>query len=113
VQIARSLGAEVTGVCSTRNFELVSTPGADHLIDNTQEDFTRSRDRYDPILDNALNHPPSATARVLAPGGVFMPNSVGNTRGLFAGLPRMTRAALIRLGSTTVRFVTWPVGRET
>jgi NADPH:quinone reductase-like Zn-dependent oxidoreductase len=49
---------------------------------------------------------------VLAPGGVLMPNSVGNTGGLLAGLPRMARAALMRLGSTNVRFVNWKVGRE-
>ena len=112
VQIARSLGGEVTGVCSTRNLDLVRSLGADHVIDYTQEDFTRGSDRYDLVLDNVLNHPPSATARVLAPGGVLMPNSVGNTAGLFAGLPRMARAKLIGLGSTNVQFVNWKVGRE-
>jgi NADPH:quinone reductase-like Zn-dependent oxidoreductase len=112
VQIARSLGAEVTGVCSTRNIDLVRSLGAEHVIDYTQEDFTRGTERYDLVLDNVLNHPPSATVRVLAPGGVFMPNSVGNTGGLLAGLPRMARAALMRLGSTRVQFVNWKVGRE-
>jgi NADPH:quinone reductase-like Zn-dependent oxidoreductase len=112
VQIARSLGAEVTGVCSTRNLDLVGSLGAAHVVDYTQEDFTRGGERYDLILDNVLNHPPSATVRALAPGGVFMPNSVGNTGGLFAGLPRMARAALMRLGSTNVRFVNWKLGRE-
>jgi NADPH:quinone reductase-like Zn-dependent oxidoreductase len=112
VQIARSLGAEVTGVCGTRNLDLVSSLGADHVIDHTREDFTRGSDRYDLILDNVLNHPPSATVRVLASGGVFMPNSVGNTGGLFAGLPRMARAALMGLGSTNVQLVNWKVGRE-
>ena len=112
VQIARSLGAEVTGVCSSQNLDLVRSLGADHVIDYAQEDFTRGSDRYDLVLDNVLNHPPSATARVLAPGGVFMPNSVGNTGGLFAGLPRMARAAFMGLGRTNVRFVNWKVGRE-
>jgi NADPH:quinone reductase-like Zn-dependent oxidoreductase len=112
VQIARSLGGEVTGDCSTRNLDLVRSLGADHVIDYTQEDFTRGSDRYDLVLDNVLNHPPSASARVLAPGGVLMPNSVGNTAGLFAGLPRMARAKLIGLGSTNVQFVNWKVGRE-
>ncbi len=112
VQIARSLGGEVTGVCSTRNLDLVRSLGADHVIDYTQEDFTRGSDGYDLVLDNVLNHSPSATARVLAPGGVLMPNSVGNTAGLFAGLPRMARAKLIGLGSTNVQFVNWKVGRE-
>jgi NADPH:quinone reductase-like Zn-dependent oxidoreductase len=112
VQIARSLGAEVTGVCSTRNLDLVRSLGAARVIDYTREDFTRGTERYDLILDNVLNHPPSATARVLAPDGVLMPNSVGNTGGVFAGLPRIARAALMRLGSTTVQFVSWKVGRE-
>jgi NADPH:quinone reductase-like Zn-dependent oxidoreductase len=112
VQIARSLGAEVTGVCSTRNLDFVRSLGADHVIDYTQEDFTRGPDRYDLVLDNVLNHPPTATARALAPGGVLMPNSVGNTGGVFAGLPRMARAAVMRLGSTKVHFVNWKVGPE-
>jgi NADPH:quinone reductase-like Zn-dependent oxidoreductase len=112
VQIARSLGAEVTGVCSTRNLDFVRSLGADHVIDYTQEDFTRGANRYDVVLDNVLNHPPPATARALAPGGVLMPNSVGNTGGLVAGLPRMARAAVMRLGSTNVQFVNWKVGRE-
>jgi NADPH:quinone reductase-like Zn-dependent oxidoreductase len=112
VQIAKSLGAEVTGVCSTRNLDLVRSLGADRVIDYTQEDFTRGSGRYDLVLDNVLNHPPSATARVLAPDGVLMPNSVGNTGGLLAGLPRMGRAALMRLGSTNVQFVNGKVNRE-
>jgi NADPH:quinone reductase-like Zn-dependent oxidoreductase len=112
VQIARSLGADVTGVCSTRNLELVSSLGAAHVVDYTQEDFTRGEARYDVVLDNVLNHPPSATARVLAPGGTLIPNSVGTTGGLLAGLPRMARAALMGKGSTNVRFVTFVVNRE-
>ena len=85
VQIAKALGAEVTGVCSTRNLELVRSLGANHVIDYTEEDFTRGEQRYDVIFDNVINRPPSAVARVLAPNGVFIPNSIGNTGGLFAG----------------------------
>ncbi len=113
VQIAKTLGAEVTGVCSTRNLELVRSLGADHVIDYAEEDFTRSERRYDVIFDNVINCPPSTTTRVLAPNGVFIPNSIGNTGGLLAGLPRMARAALMGLGKTDVQFVKdWVVNRE-
>jgi NADPH:quinone reductase-like Zn-dependent oxidoreductase len=112
VQIARSLGAEVTGVCSTRNVELVSTLGARHVIDYTEQDFTQSPQRYDVIVDNVLNHPPKTVARLLAPGGVFIPNSIGNTGGLLAGLPRIARATLLGKGATNVKFVTLAVNRE-
>jgi NADPH:quinone reductase-like Zn-dependent oxidoreductase len=112
VQIAKTLGAEVTGVTSTRNLELVRSLGADHVVDYTVEDYTRSEQRYDVILDNVMNHPPSATARVLAPEGVFIPNSVGNSGGFLAGLPRAARAALMGRGSTDVQSVKCVVNRE-
>jgi NADPH:quinone reductase-like Zn-dependent oxidoreductase len=112
VQIAKALGAEVTGVCGTRNIELVRSLGADHLIDYAEDDFTQSSRRFDVILDNVLNHPPKAVARVLAPNGTFLPNSIGYTGGLFAGLPRMARAVLMGLGSTNVKLVTPAVNRE-
>lgn len=113
IQVAKALGAEVTGVCGTRNVELVRSLGADHVVDYTREDFTQTRQRFDVVLDNVLNHPPRATARVLAPKGLLIPNSLGNTGGLFAGLPRMARAVLMgRLGSTNVRTVTPAYNRE-
>jgi NADPH:quinone reductase-like Zn-dependent oxidoreductase len=112
VQIAKALGAEVTGVSSTRNLGLLRSLGADHVIDYTNEDFTRDERRYDVILDNIMNHPHSKTARVLTRTGIFIPNSVGNTGGLFAGLPRMARAALMGRGSTNVQLVTVVVNHE-
>ncbi len=112
VQIAKALGAEVTGVSSGRNLELLRTLGADHVVDYTKEDFTRGERRYDVIFDNVMNHPPAVTARALAANGTFIPNSVGNAGGLLAGLPRVARAALMGRGSTNVQFVTLVVNRE-
>jgi NADPH:quinone reductase-like Zn-dependent oxidoreductase len=91
---------------------LLRSLGADHVIDYTKEDFTRGERRYDVILDNVMNHAPSKTARVLTPSGIFIPNSIGNTGGLFAGLPRMARAALMGRGSTNVQPVRCVVNRE-
>ncbi|MBZ4217759.1 zinc-binding dehydrogenase, partial [Klebsiella aerogenes] len=69
VQIAKSFGAEVTGVCSTRNADMVRSIGADHVIDYTREDFTQGAQRYDFILDNVGNHSLSDTRRALTPEG--------------------------------------------
>jgi NADPH:quinone reductase-like Zn-dependent oxidoreductase len=74
VQIAKTLGAEVTGVCSTRNVEMVRSLGADHVIDYTREDFTRMDRRYDFILDNVANHSLSDLRRALTPTGTLVPN---------------------------------------
>ncbi len=72
VQIAKSLGAEVTGVCSTRNVEMVRSIGADHVIDYTQANFTEGAQRYDVILDNVGNHALLDTRRALKPGGILV-----------------------------------------
>lgn len=75
VQIAKALGAEVTGVCSTDKVDMVRSTGADHVIDYTQEDFTKSGPRYDVILDNVASHSLSETRRALKPDGLLLPSS--------------------------------------
>ncbi len=72
VQIAKSFGAEVTGVCSTRNLEMVRSLGADHVIDYTQEDFTQNEGRYDRIIDIVANRSMSDYMRALSPEGRYV-----------------------------------------
>ncbi|MFC1790873.1 NAD(P)-dependent alcohol dehydrogenase [Gemmatimonadota bacterium] len=72
VQIAKSLGAEVTGVCSTRNVDMVRSIGADKVIDYTREDFTRGGQRYDLMLDNVGNRSLSECRRVLDPEAIYL-----------------------------------------
>src|SRR5947199_132193 len=72
VQIAKSFGADVTGVCSTRNVDLVRSLGADHVIDYTKEDFAKGAERYDVMLDNVPNHSLSECRRVLNPKGKYV-----------------------------------------
>jgi NADPH:quinone reductase-like Zn-dependent oxidoreductase len=85
VQIAKAFGAEVTGVCSTRNVDLVRSIGADHVIDYTQVDFTQGGQRYDFILDNVANHSLSDTRRALTPKGTLMSNGGGHSGGRWVG----------------------------
>jgi NADPH:quinone reductase-like Zn-dependent oxidoreductase len=72
VQIAKAFGAEVTGVCSTRNVDMVRSIGADHVIDYTHEDFAQGGERYDLMFDNVGNRSPSECRRVLTPKGVYL-----------------------------------------
>jgi NADPH:quinone reductase-like Zn-dependent oxidoreductase len=104
VQIAKSFGANVTGVCSTRNVELVRSIGADHVVDYTQEDFTRSGQRYDLILEAVCNRSVSAARRVLKRDGTLV--LVGAAKGRSGGRPLLfvIRALFMR------RFVSQNIG---
>jgi NADPH:quinone reductase-like Zn-dependent oxidoreductase len=96
VQIAKSYGADVTGVCSTRNIELVQSLGADHVIDYTKEDFTKGDQKYDVILDNVANHSLSECRRVLTPNGIYVLIGGGgvNEQGFLGGLAKALDAAV-------------------
>jgi NADPH:quinone reductase-like Zn-dependent oxidoreductase len=72
VQIAKTFGVDITGVCSGRNVDMVKSLGADHVIDYTKEDFTKSEQRYDAILDNVPNHSLSELRHVLTPNGKYV-----------------------------------------
>ncbi len=93
VQIAKAMGAEVTGVCSSRNVDLVRSLGADHVIDYGVEDFTQGGPRYDLILDNVGSHSLSATRRALKPGGTLLSNG-SPVGGWVGGLSHVVRAGL-------------------
>jgi NADPH:quinone reductase-like Zn-dependent oxidoreductase len=94
VQIAKSLGAEVTAVCSTKNVDLVRSIGADHVMDYTREDFTAGAERYDLILDNVGNHSMARTRRALMPLGRLISNGGGHLNGK---LGRTMRAMLVSM----------------
>jgi NADPH:quinone reductase-like Zn-dependent oxidoreductase len=81
VQIAKAFGAEVTGVTSTGNVDLVRSIGADHVIDYTREDFTEGGPRYDLILDNVGNHSMARTRRALTPTGTLISNGGAHAGG--------------------------------
>lgn len=94
VQIAKALGAEVTGVCGPTNAELARSLGADHVLDYTKTDYASGPERYDLILDNVANHSLAAARRAVAPGGQLIPNSARSNGRWFGAVGRMAQAAL-------------------
>jgi NADPH:quinone reductase-like Zn-dependent oxidoreductase len=94
VQIAKAFGAEVTGVTSTKNLDMVRSIGADQVIDYTKEDFRKGGPRYDVILDNVGDHSMAATRRALAPNGTLLSNGGGHAGG---ALGRMIRLAIVSM----------------
>ncbi|HMG06428.1 MAG TPA: NAD(P)-dependent alcohol dehydrogenase [Chthoniobacterales bacterium] len=106
VQLAKTMGAEVTGVCSGRNVELVKSLGADHVIDYTKEDYTKNGQHYDVMLDNVANHSFSENVRMLNPQGKYVLIGGGgpDDQGFIGPLILPIKAALMK------RFVTQEVG---
>ena len=96
VQIARSFGTEVTGVCSTAKMDLVSSIGADHVIDYTREDVTNNGQKYDLIFDNAAYRSISKYRRILAPGGRYV--LAGGSMGRFFQLMLMSITGVKNMG---------------
>lgn len=94
VQIAKAFGAEVTGVCSTRNVDLVRSLGAIQVVDYTKTDFTRTDKRYDVILDIVEARPLAAVRRALTPTGPLIPNSGRDGRWL-GPLGRIVKARVL------------------
>ena len=98
VQIAKAFGAEVTGVCSTRNLELVRSLGADHVIDYTKEDYTKGDQRYDVIYDLVSNRSFAERRRVLKPGGICVLAGVGGS-----GMHKETLSRMVGQLTTALR----------
>ena len=112
IQLAKHLGAEVTGVCSTRNVELVRSLGADQVIDYMEADFTLGPKRYDVIVDNAGNRSLLAMRRVLDPSGILV--GVGAPKGNWiAPVARVLWAGLLsRFGSHKMAFMLTDTKRD-
>ncbi|MBI4926616.1 MAG: NAD(P)-dependent alcohol dehydrogenase [Anaerolineae bacterium] len=105
VQIAKSFGAEVTAVCSTRNVEQARSMGADHVIDYTKEDFTRSGQQYNLILAVNGYHPLAAYKRALTPGGIYV-MAGGSPAQMFQALllgPWLSMTGEKKLGSASAK----------
>ena len=100
VQIAKSFGAEVTGVCSTRNVDMVRSIGADHVVDYTREDFTTSGRRYDLMIDIAGSRSFSECRRILAPEATLVIVGGPKTNRLLGPLSHVLKTSLASVGKS-------------
>jgi NADPH:quinone reductase-like Zn-dependent oxidoreductase len=105
VQIAKFFGADVTGVCSTRNVDMVRSIGSDRVIDYTQQDFTKSGERYDLIFDLVANHSLSAFRRVLNPKGIYVGAGIGPGGSIIGFLARAALTAPVLSRCVSQKFV--------
>ena len=105
VQIAKWFGADVTGICSTRNVEMVRSIGADRVIDYTQQDFAKSGQHYDLIFDLVANHSLSALRRVLNPKGIYVGAGIGPGGSMIGFLARATLTAPVLSRFVSQKFV--------
>jgi len=107
VQIAKAFGAEVTGVCSTRNAEMVRSIGADRVIDYTQEDFTSSGEQYDLIFDLVSNHSFSEHKRALTPSGMYIGAGVLGLHGSMIGVLTIRITELVLSPFVSQKFLSF------
>lgn len=105
VQIARMFGAEVTGVCSTRNIELVQSIGADKVVDYTRDDFTSNGERYDVIFDLVANHSLAELRRALTPKGIYIGAGIMGFSGSLIGLLIRQIPDLVKARFVSQKFV--------
>jgi NADPH:quinone reductase-like Zn-dependent oxidoreductase len=109
VQIAKAFGTEVTAVCSTRNVEMVRSIGADHVIDYTKEDFTKTDQHYDLLFDLVGNHSFSERRRILTPSGICVMAGLGGSGWHDDTVRRLFGELNAYLGSlfTSQKFITY------
>jgi NADPH:quinone reductase-like Zn-dependent oxidoreductase len=112
VQIAKSFGAHVTGICSTRKVEMARSLGADRVIDYTRENFTQSDERYDLILDNAGNHRLSDIRRVLTPKGNYVMAGGTSSRWFSFMVRPLTAAVMTRFVRQNLTMVLAKINNE-
>jgi NADPH:quinone reductase-like Zn-dependent oxidoreductase len=113
IQIAKSFGANVTGVCSTRNVDMVRSIGADHVIDYTREDFTTNGQRYDLFFDCIGQHSLSVCRRLLNPKGIYVGAGGPSDRWMIGPITRLIKSLVVsRFGSQKMGGLLAKINKE-